>query len=170
MAFPSGGARTSAATPGLAEGSFMSHDPIPCSVVRESRRKKTEQSYGGGPRWSSAPATEELSPGSAELPLTPGEAGRPPWLFAACLASRPATPAWRSRPRPASVLSPCPIESLEEEEKITDETKEASQRRFHSVSDALETTLKRFVGMKRFPSLSYQFHAKSFFLMTWQSI
>jgi hypothetical protein len=54
---------------------------------------------------------------------------------------------------------------LEEEEITRDETYKRSQCRFHAVSDVLEMTPIRVVGMKRFASLSSSFHAKTLNLL-----
>jgi hypothetical protein len=55
----------------------------------------------------------------------------------------------RPRPRDAVAVSP------------RDETTEQAQWEFRPVSDVLKTTPIRFVEMKRFPSLSFSFHAKT---------
>jgi hypothetical protein len=52
------------------------------------------------------------------------------------------------------------------EEELAMKRKEGSQRAFHVDSNVLETPLTRVVGMKRFPSFSCLFHAKTTYLLT----
>jgi hypothetical protein len=64
----------------------------------------------------------------------------------------------RPRPHDAAAVSP------------RDETTEQAQWEFRAVFDVLETTPIRFVGMKRFSSLSSSFHAKTLNLLMCYSI
>jgi hypothetical protein len=75
-------------------------------------------------------------------------------------------PAVLAHARPAEVAPAASFPSCD----AHDETDEAPQCGCRAISHDLETASIRFVGMKRFPSLSFSFHAKTLNLLMWHPI